>query len=464
MASTHIKFSIFLVLFFFFAVSISDHHVEAKKSDLICRKSFPKDFVFGAGSASYQQHPEKIADQSTGDVADDFYHRYKGDVKMLKEMGLDSFRFSISWSRILPRGKISGGINKLGIKFYNDLIDELLANGIKPFVTIFHWDLPQVLEEEYGGFLSHKEFGDRVKSWTTLNEPNIMTPFGYSTGVFAPGRCSTYMGNCSEGNSAIEPYVVAHHLLLCHAVTVELYRNEYQDYQKGIIGITAATTMIIPTNNTVANRILDPVVFGDYPPSMRSYLGSRLPKFTKKESNLLRQSFDFLGLNYYTTYYATESFSNFAVNLSYTTDSQATLSGFRNGVPIGEPTFLNWLFIYPKGIQTLLRYINEKYNNPYIFITENGMGDANNGTLAEDPTALNDRVRIGYHRDHLSYLLKSIKEGANVGGYFVWTLLDDFEWNSGYTVRFGFNFVDFKNGLKRYPKDSFYWFKKFLAK
>ncbi|KAL8153853.1 hypothetical protein V2J09_011613 [Rumex salicifolius] len=296
-------------------------------------------------------------------------------------MGLDSFRFSISWSRILPRGKISGGINKLGIKFYNDLIDELLANGIKPFVTIFHWDLPQVLEEEYGGFLSHKEFGDRVKSWTTLNEPNIMTPFGYSTGVFAPGRCSTYMGNCSEGNSAIEPYVVAHHLLLCHAVTVELYRNEYQ--------------------------------------SMRSYLGSRLPKFTKKESNLLRKSFDFLGLNYYSSYYATESFSNYAGNLSYTTDSQATLSG---------------------------------------------MGDANNGTLAEDPTALNDSVRIRYHRDHLSYILKSIKEGANVGGYFVWTLLDDFEWNSGYTVRFGFNFVDFNYGLKRYPKDSFYWFKKFLAK
>ncbi|GAB4832677.1 hypothetical protein Ancab_006694, partial [Ancistrocladus abbreviatus] len=165
-------------------------------------------------------------------------------------------------------GKITGGINPLGIKFYNDLINELLANAIKPFVTLFHFDLPQSLFDEYGGFLSHKIvedfknfadlcfelFGDRVKYWTTLNEPNLSTEFGYSSGIIAPGRCSKFMGNCSGGNSATEPYIVGHNLILCHATAVDLYRKVYQPRQKGTIGITLSTNWVVPINNTLASR------------------------------------------------------------------------------------------------------------------------------------------------------------------------------------------------------------------
>ncbi|GAB2300181.1 hypothetical protein Dimus_038607 [Dionaea muscipula] len=481
--------------------------------DPLSLSKFPKGFIFGAGSAAYQsegawnedgrgpsiwdtfthQQPEKIVDKSTGDIADDFYHRYKEDVKLLKKVGFGYFRFSISWPRILPRGKINNGVNLKGIKFYNDLIDELLANGIKPFVTIFHWDVPQALEDEYGGLrspnivedlvefadLCFKEFGDRVKHWTSMNEPNLDTWNSYSTGVFAPGRCSSYMGNCTAGgDSATEPYIVAHHLLLAHAATVNLYRTNYQASQKGIIGITLSTTWIKPINDTAASRLAasraldftigwfsDSVVTGDYPKSMRAIVGDRLPKFTKEESEMLRQSFDFFGLNYYTTYYAesstTSPHSSTLLNLSYTTDDQATQTPFNNnGVPIGTPTEVSWLYIYPKGIQDLVLYFKEKYNNPTIIITENGIGDSSTQSIK---TALNDTWRINYHKKHLSYLYKAIEQGANVKGYFVWSFLDDFEWNSGYTVRFGVTLVDFKNGLKRYLKRSAFWFMNFIA-
>ncbi|GAB2300202.1 hypothetical protein Dimus_034241 [Dionaea muscipula] len=469
---------------------------------------FPKDFIFGAGSAAYQyegawnvdgrgpsiwdtfthQQPAKIADHSTGDVADDFYHRYKEDVKLLKKIGFPYFRFSISWPRVLPRGEISGGVNSKGIKFYNDLINELLANGITPFVTIFHWDVPQALEDKYGGLLSpnivkdfidfaelcFKEFGDRVKHWTSMNEPNLDSWNSYSTGIFAPGRCSSYIGNCTAGNSATEPYIAGHHLLLAHAATVNLYRTKYQPSQKGIIGITLSTTWIKPINDSAASllaasRVLDftigwffdPITSGDYPKSMRSIVGHRLPKFTKEESEMLKQSFDFFGLNYYTTYYAQSSPHSNSVNLSYTTDDQASQTPYNNnGVPIGPSTEVFWLFVYPEGIEELVLYLKGKYNNPTMIITENGIGDLSTQSIK---TALNDTWRINYHKKHLAYLYKAIEKGANVKGYFAWSFLDDFEWNSGYTLRFGLTLVDYKNGLKRYLKRSAFWFKKFIA-
>ncbi|GMH04444.1 hypothetical protein Nepgr_006283 [Nepenthes gracilis] len=421
----------------------------------IVRSNFSKDFIFGAGSASYQyegaafedgkgssiwdtfthQHPEKISNGSNGDIADDFYHRYKEDIKLMKEIGLEFFRFSISWPRILPRGRINAGVNVLGVKFYNNLINDLLAHGIKPFVTIYHWDLPQALEDEYGGFLSpkivedyrdyadlcFKLFGDRVKHWTTLNEPNLSTWNGYGYGTFAPGRCSNYIGNCTTGNSATEPYIVGHNLLLCHATAVNLYKQKYQAIQKGIIGIALATTWVLPINETSASHLaasraidfsigwfVDPITNGDYPESMRAIVGNRIPKFTKEESHLLRNSFDFLGLNYYTSYYAVDSkVSNNNVNLSYTTDDHATLTADNNnGVPIGIPTQVSWLYMYPKGIRDLVLYFKQKYNNPTVLITENGMGDSSSQPIE---TALNDTWRIEYHEQHLSYLKQSIE-------------------------------------------------------
>ncbi|KAA8528129.1 hypothetical protein F0562_035620 [Nyssa sinensis] len=485
------------------------------------RTSFPKGFVFAAATSAYQAchcfrpcnvegaaneggkgpsiwdtythtYPDKIQDRSNGDVAVDSYYRYKEDVSIMKEMGLDAYRFSISWSRVLPRGKISGGVNEEGIKYYNNLIDELLANGcMEPFVTLFHWDLPQALEDEYGGFLSprivndfrnyaelcFKRFGDRVKHWITLNEPYSYSWGGYATGVLAPGRCSAWQQrNCTGGDSAIEPYLVTHHQLLAHSITVKLYKEKYQASQNGKIGITLVTRWFVPFSDARHHRnaalrafdfvfgwFMDPLTMGDYPRSMRSFVGNRLPKFSKEQSNMLKGSFDFLGLNYYTANYASYAPNSNSVNVSYLTDSQTSLTAVRNGVPIGEQAGSSWLYVYPRGIRNLLLHIKRKYNNPLIYITENGVDEVNNSTLSLKD-ALVDNWRIDYHYRHLSFIRQAIKEGANVTGYFAWSLLDNFEWFAGYTVRFGFNYVDFEDGLKRYPKLSAKWFKNFLQK
>ncbi|XP_030953800.1 beta-glucosidase 12-like isoform X1 [Quercus lobata] len=475
------------------------------------RNSFPAGFIFGTASASYQfegaakeggkgpsiwdtfthKYPDKIADGSNGDVAVDQYHRYKEDIGFMKEMNLDAYRFSISWPRILPKGKLSGGVNREGIKYYNNLINELLGKGLKPFVTIFHWDLPQALEDEYGGFLSphivddfrdyaefcFKEFGDRVEHWITLNEPYTFSDGGYVTGQLAPGRCSAWQNlNCTGGNSGSEPYLVTHHQLLAHAAAVKVYKQKYQAAQKGVIGITLVSPWMVPYSNANGNQnaaqraldfmlgwFLDPLANGDYPHSMRSLVKDRLPKFTKEQSKLVKGSFDFIGLNYYTAYYAAYAPQPNGVKASYATDSSANLTASRNGILIGAPAASSWLYVYPRGIRDLLLYTKRKYNNPLIYITENGVDEFNNATLSLEE-ALVDNQRIEYYHSHLWYLLRAIKDGVNVKGYFAWSLLDSFEWSSGYTIRFGINYVDYKNGLKRHPKHSAHWFKNFLKK
>ncbi|XP_059649074.1 beta-glucosidase 12-like [Cornus florida] len=478
-------------------------------SSLFNRSSFPHGFLFGAGSSSYQyegaareggkgpsiwdtfahKYSGKILNGSNGDVAVDFYHRYKEDVQLMKFIGLDVFRFSISWPRILSTGKLSGGVNKEGVAFYNNLINELLANGIQPAVTIFHWDLPQALEDEYGGFLStrivddfvdfaevcFKEFGDRVKNWMTINEPWIFTIDGYDVGTKAPGRCSSWMNNdCPAGNSATEPYIVGHNMLLCHAITVKLYKQKYQAKQKGQIGITTVSHWFVPysrskINHKAAERALDfmygwflhPVVYGDYPPIMRKLVGKRLPKFTAEQSAMLKGSMDVLGINYYTANFAANvPFAN-SINVSAKADSLAKLTTYRNGKPIGDPTGVSAFFVYPHGLYDLLVYTKEKYNNPTIYIAENGMGDYNNSTAKE---GVKDYQRIDFYHRHLLAVIKAIKKGVNIKGYYAWSFLDNFEWSSGYTTRFGLNYVDFKDGLKRYPKYTALWFKKFLKK
>lgn len=476
------------------------------------RHSFPPGFIFGTASAAYQyegaafqdgkglsiwdtfthKFPEKIADRSNGDVAVDQYHRYKEDVKIMKDMGLDSYRFSISWPRILPKGKLSGRVNKAGIEYYNNLINELVANGLKPLVTLFHWDTPQALDSEYGSFLSarivkdfedyvdvcFREFGDRVKHWITLNEPNIFTSGGYASGSAAPNRCSAWQNlNCTGGDSSTEPYVVGHNLIKSHAAAVRLYKAKYQATQKGIIGITVASQWFLPYSNSTQDRAaaqrsldfmygwyMDPVVFGDYPSSMRSIVGKRLPKFTKEESAFIKGSFDFIGLNYYTAFYAENLPKSNISHPSYLTDSLATSRSDRDGVLIGPQAGSTWLHVYPKGIRKLLLYTKRKYNDPVIYITENGISEVNNEGNLTLKQQLNDTMRIDYYRSHLSFLRLAIAEGVKVKGYFAWSFLDDFEWSSGYTVRFGTIYIDYKNGLKRIPKLSARWFKNFLEK
>ncbi|KAK4608270.1 hypothetical protein RGQ29_001897, partial [Quercus rubra] len=473
--------------------------------------SFPRSFIFGTASVAYQyegavnedgrgpstwdtfahRYTGKIVNGSNGDVAVDQYHRYKGDVQIMKKMGLDAYRFSISWSRVLPKGKLSGGVNREGIKYYNKLINRLLARGIQPFVTLLHLDPPQTLEDEYGGFLSphivndfrdyaelcFKEFGDRVKHWITLNEPLSYTNAGYVMGTSPPGRCSSWQQlNCTGGDSGTELYLVSHNQLLAHASVVKIYKQKYQQVQKGIMGISLNTDWYVPFSNArhdhdAAIRALDfkfgwfmdPLTNGDYPHSMRSLVGNRLPKFTKDQSKLVKGSLDFLGLNYYTANYVADALHSKVEHASYITDLRANISFERNGIPIGPKAASEWLRLYPRGIRDLLLYIKTKYHDPLIFIAENGTDEFNDPTLSLEE-ALADNYRIDYFYRHFQYIHRAIKDGVNVKGYFAWSLLDNFEWNSGYTVRFGINYVDYKNGLKRHPKLSAHWFKKFLKK
>ncbi|GLJ47732.1 hypothetical protein SUGI_1008130 [Cryptomeria japonica] len=427
--------------------------LEGKKE--LSRSGFPHGFIFGTASASYQYEgaakeggrgpsiwdtfshiPGKIDNGDNGDVAVDQYHRYKEDVRLMKNMGLDAYRFSISWSRILPRGTIKGGINKIGIAYYNNLINELLKNDIQPFITLFHWDLPQALEDKYGGFLSKnivndfeayaelcfQEFGDRVKHWITLNEPYSYASGGYNSGQLAPGRHSSSNGSSNLGNSATEPYIVAHNLLLSHAAAVRLYKRKYQAVQKGLIGITIVTHWFVPYSNSLSDRkaaqraidfmfgwYMDPITKGRYPSTMSKLVGKRLPKFTAHEYAKVKGSFDFLGLNYYTARYAVDvSTPPNPKNTSYTLDSQANLTTEKSGVLIGPVAGSSWLNVYPRGIGELLKYIKNRYDNPLIFITENGIDEKNDATFTVTQ-ALNDTWRIDYHSKHLSFVQKAIR-------------------------------------------------------
>ncbi|KAA8549569.1 hypothetical protein F0562_001413 [Nyssa sinensis] len=470
------------------------------------RSSFPDGFVFGAGGSAYQYeggayidgkgdsiwdnftaaHPDKIMDCSNGTVAVDSYHRYKEDVAILKEMGLDAYRFSIAWTRILPNGNRSEPINWIGVQYYNNLIDELLLN------VLFHWDLPQALQDKYYGFLHHdivndfrdyadlcfQLFGDRVKHWTTLNEPWTYSNYGYMEGSFAPGCCSPWMDqNCSTGDSGQEPYNVTHNLLLAHSAAVKLYRERYQAEQNGTIGITLVTKWFVPyyplrEDQAAANRQLDftfgwymdPLTRGQYPESMQCIVGDRLPKFTEEESRDLIGSFDFIGVNYYTGRYAYDDSKTVYANYSYESDPKANFTAVRaDGQCIGPLDGSSWVYVYPVGLLDLLRHMKTKYNNPRLYITENGIDEVHDNTIPIWE-ALSDTKRVKYHIEHFCCLQQAIHEGVNVSGYFAWSLLDNFEWTAGYTSHFGFNFVDFKRNLTRYPKVSAGWFKWFLEK
>ncbi|XP_057456247.1 cyanogenic beta-glucosidase-like [Lotus japonicus] len=502
------------VLFCLFSLlATSSAHVVAPildDSDLN-RSSFPPGFVFGTASAAYQheggareggkgpsvwdtfthKHPEKIAGGANADVTCDQYHRYKEDVGIMKNMNLDAYRFSISWARVLPKGKLSGGVNREGVNYYNNLINELLANGVKPYVTLYHWDIPQALEDEYRGLLSprivkdfrdyaelcFKEFGDRVKHWITLNEPSSVSRHAYGNGRFAPGRCSAWLKlNCTGGDSGTEPYLTSHYMLLAHAAAVKVYKTKYQASQKGLIGVTINTEWFVPATQAksdvdAARRALDfmfgwymdPLTKGEYPKSMQSYVGKRLLKFTQEEAKLVKGSFDFLGLNYYSSFYIANAPHLRGAGPAQQFDALVNKTNQINGKAIGPLAASDWLSIYPRGFHQLLLFIKQEYNNPVIYITENGYDEYNDPTLSIEESLL-DTYRVDYLYRHLYYAHKAIKDGVNIKGYFVWSLLDNMEWDSGYTVRFGLNLVDFKNGLKRYPKISARWFKNFLNK
>lgn len=476
----------------------------------INRRNFPKGFVFGTASSAYQYEGAvkedgrgptvwdtfahsfgKVIDFSNADVAVDQYHRFNEDIQLMADMGLDAYRFSIAWSRIFPNG--SGVINQAGIDHYNNLINSLLAKGIQPYVTLYHWDLPQALADKYNGWIDpqiikdfahfaetcFEKFGDRVKHWITFNEPHTFAIQGYDVGLQAPGRCSILLRIfCPAGNSATEPYIVAHHTLLSHATVADIYRRKYKAKQRGTIGISFDVMWYEPMTNTSADIdaaqraqdfqfgwFMDPLFFGDYPSSMRKRVGNRLPKFSAAEAALVKGSLDFVGINHYTTYYAKQNSTNIIgvlLNDTLADSGAITLPFNMQGKPIGDKASSIWLYIVPQGMRKLMNYVKQKYGNPPVFITENGMDDSNNPFIPLKD-ALNDGKRTKYFHDYLSNLLASIRDdGCDVRGYFVWSLLDNWEWAAGYTSRFGLYFVDYKDKLKRYPKNSVQWFKTLL--
>ncbi|KAI5356404.1 hypothetical protein L3X38_009299 [Prunus dulcis] len=483
----------------------NSEELEVKRSD------FSSDFVFGVCTAAAQiegsakeagkgpsvwdhhieKYPERIQDGSNL-TSIDSYKRYKEDVKALKDLGVDSYRFSISWTRILPKGTLSGGVNQEGIDHYNSLIDELLKNGITPYVTILHFDPPQALTDKYGGVLNRsfvddfkdyselcfKTYGDRVKNWITINEPYIMAKNGYDLGVAPPARCSVRARfPCTVGNSATEPYIVSHNLLLAHATVVKLYKDKFQAQQGGQIGISLVGPYYEPYSGSAEDkaavkRIMDfelgwymePLVYGDYPKSMRDFVKDRLPTFTQEEKKLLEGSFDFIGINYYTTRYVKNQPASTAKAVAYRFDS-LTLSNLTeniDGVSIG-PLAEGSIFVitHPEGLQKLLEFMKENYQNPKIIITENGITEAKNDKRELD-VALKDPHRIQSILWHLYRIKMAIKNGVNLKGYFHYTLNDDFEWGEGFIPRFGLYYVDYKDNLKRIPKDSAKWLPKFL--
>ncbi|MHB8107291.1 MAG: GH1 family beta-glucosidase [Candidatus Cryosericum sp.] len=435
--------------------------------------TFAEDFKFGVATSSYQvegavaedgrtpciwdtfcRMPGKIYEGQTGDIACDHYHRYKEDVRILKEIGVDSYRFSISWSRVFPA---YGVYNPKGMEFYKNLIRELKQNGIEPMATLYHWDLPMWAYER-GGWLNREsvtwfkeyatkvfeELNDSVKLWITHNEPFCASILGYDLGIHAPGH-----------KSPREALIAAHHILLSHGAAVEAFREcRFRDSK---IGITLNLTPAVPASASredveaasrsdgLANRwFLDPVFKSSYPEDMKEAFGKLVGDFDFiKDGDLQRIStrIDFLGVNYYT-----RSVMKFAQD------------GMLNSQEVpGDPknaTAMGW-DICPQALEDLLLRLRRDYTLIPIYITENGA--AFDDVLTSDKH-VHDARRIDYIKSHLTAIADVNAQGANVQGYFLWSLLDNFEWASGYSKRFGIVHVDFPT-QERSLKDSALWYR-----
>ncbi|KAJ9551547.1 hypothetical protein OSB04_015592 [Centaurea solstitialis] len=488
---TFLFFFIFL-LGVFLVDSTSIQEKDIKRSD------FPNGFLFGVATSSYQieggyledgkslnnwdafalQNPGNIRNGDNGFIANDHYHQYLKDIEIIESLGVDAYRFSISWARLLPRGRF-GEVNPNGVLFYNKILDNLLLKGIKPFVTIYHHDFPQELQDRYGSWLSplmqedyvhyaetcFKYFGDRVKHWTTINEPNLFTEMAYIIGKYPPARCSQPFGNCSAGNSDIEPLIVMHNMLLAHGKARD---------QGGSVGIVVDCIMYEPLTDDdldqeAADRglafsigwALDPLIFGDYPSEMRQYLGNQLPRFSNAERKFMANSIDYIAVNHYSTAYVKD-----CIHSTCSLAANRPINGFldvtreRDGVPIGGPTGISTLPLVPRGFGEMIGYLKKRYHNKPMFITENGYSEPK-GEELQVQDIQQDVKRIAFHKMYLSSLAQAIRDGADVRGYFVWTLMDDFEWILGYTVRFGLYYID-RQTLDRIPKLSARWYQDFL--
>ena len=438
---------------------------------------FPEQFRWGVATAAYQiegavredgrgesiwdrfcHTPGKIIHGETGDIACDHYHLYPQDIQLMQEMGLRNYRFSIAWPRILPTGR--GQVNAAGLDFYERLVDALLSAGIEPFVTLYHWDLPQALQDEVGGWNSRetshafasyadvvsRRLGDRVKYWITLNEPWVSSFVGNEMGVHAPGL--------KDPGTA---WQVSHNLLLGHGLAVPVLRaNGNPDTR---VGITLVLTPVEPATDSPEDRqlalaadgksnrwFLDPVFRGSYPQDVLDRLAQQniLPTIEPEDNAIIARPVDFLGLNYY-----------------YRTILHQKPDGSTEQIqPEGaEYTTMGWE-VYPQGLHTLLSRLHNEYHVPAIYITENGVAFADTLSAHEQ---VHDSRRLNYLREHFLSAQQAISEGVPLLGYFVWSLMDNFEWAVGYEQRFGIVYTDYPT-QRRIIKDSGHWYSKVIAK
>ena len=446
-------------------------------------KPFPKGFKWGTATSSYQiegaptaggkgpsvwdtfSHIEgKIKNGDTGDRACDHYHLWRDDIGLLKNLGVNAYRFSISWPRIFPTGK-ENEPNQIGLDFYSRLVDALLENQITPFITLNHWDIPQGLED-IGGWTERdivhdfvkysyhvsRHLGDRVKHWITHNEPWCVSYIGYIGGHKPPGL----------KNNWVKSLAAAHHLLLSHGMAIPEIRN---NSKQSDVGITLNLNTAIPASGSTYdedacrffdgqfNRLyLNPLYNNEYPDDVFEYLKTKslisesdLNFIKQGDLNIISTKTDFLGVNYYSR----------AVIRNEEIDEKKNLP--RN-VEMGPKTDFGWE-IYPPGIYDLLMRLKKEYKVQNIYITENGCSYSD-GPNSEGK--INDKRRIEYYRSHLTELKRAIEDGVPCSGYFAWSLMDNFEWAQGFSQRFGLIWVDFET-LERIPKDSYYWYKKYIS-
>lgn len=442
---------------------------------------FPANFQWGTATAAYQiegatsedgrgqsiwdvfsHTPGRIVNGDTGDTACDHYHRFKEDIQMMKELGYRNYRFSIAWPRILPDGK--GKINQAGIDFYNRLIDELLASNIHPLVTLYHWDIPAALPNawlersvveafsEYTSIVA-TAFGDRVNDWVTINEPWCASFLGYKIGIHAPGEKEPY-----------KAFLAAHHLLMAHGQAVAILKSESR---KARVGIALNLSPFYPLTNSpadleavrygdgeLARWFLDPLYGLGYPLDIRQDLQKAgvfktiNPDFIHPgDMEIIGTPTDFVAVNYY---------SRNIVQANPLQPENATAYEHAS-IPNVERTEIGWE-VYPQGLYEILSRVHQDYNPKEIIITENG---ASYGDEPGVDGCVHDQRRINYLQSHLQQVARAIQSGIPVSGYFLWSLMDNFEWSLGYSQRFGIIHVNYQT-QKRTIKDSALWYSKLI--
>jgi beta-glucosidase len=429
---------------------------------------FPPEFVWGTATAAYQIEgaahqdgrsdsiwdtfcatPGKVRNGDDGSTACDFYHRYPEDIALMAELGLDAFRFSIAWPRVLPDGR--GRVNETGLDFYDRLVDDLLAAGITPFPTLFHWDTPQRLEDEGGwatrataeAFVEYADvvsarLGDRITHWTTHNEPWVVAWIGHAWGEHAPGR-----------TSEPDAIAVAHHLLLSHGWAVDVLRGASPHAEVGIVlnleHVDAASDSPADLDaaremDGMANRwFLDPLFKGAYPSDLRY-----VPPARDGDLAAISRPIDFLGVNNY---------FRFVVRAGMNGEGPQVVKD-----PDAPMTDMGWE-VHPNGLYSLLVRVARDYSPRAMYVTENG---AAYGDIRGHDAEVHDPERTAYLEGHVDAVLRAAADGVPMKGYFVWSFLDNFEWSLGYSKRFGIVYVDYPT-LERVPKDSFYWYRDLIA-